>query len=181
MAGSRAPGPRPARPTPVPRGHRRWRSVRWGSPSGPRMGSVELGHLLPEWQEILGMPSVPATGSGEPTLVDPAPVATDDRRPRELVGRAGHLAGPGRHHLPHGFEPLQDEIERRVLEHGPGSGEPIREQLLVRPRPPAVRPPLALSGERLEEPHRFADRRGQAFGVPLTTFRRTPRQSLEPD
>ena len=55
------------------------------------MLAVQLRHLLPEWQEILGVPTVAAAGSGELALVDPAALAPDD--PRHGEPKRKTLAG----------------------------------------------------------------------------------------
>src|SRR5204863_752875 len=100
------PRPRPRRPADRP-SH--------PSPRGPRVLAVQLRHLLPEWQEILGVPAVSAAGAGELALVHPPAVPARDPRSGELLG-ALDLPRARRDHLPLRDVALEHVVHRRILE-----------------------------------------------------------------
>src|SRR5437879_13488180 len=100
---------------------------------------VQLRHLLPEWQEILGVPPPAPSRPDEGALVDPPSIPPGEPGHLKVLPLARDLAGGGGKHLP-GWWPmaLQDEVQRRRLQGLPPRAQPGRQEDLAAPRPPAA-------------------------------------------
>src|SRR5438105_8288528 len=121
------------------------------------MLAMQPRHLLPEWQEVLGVTTPPAAGARELALVDPSPVASGDPGDGEhLLGF--DLAGRGRDHLAalRGVA-LQDVVHRRLLQLPPEPSQPLAEELLRGPRQNALLDERCFPGEWLEHPDGVAE------------------------
>src|SRR5438309_2004476 len=103
------------------------------------MLAMQLRHLLPEWQEVLGMTTAPAARAGELAIVHPPTVAARDSRHGQHLLLRLDLTRGGRDHLAAlRHVTLQDVVDRRRLELRAEPSQPLTEELLRGPRQRSV-------------------------------------------
>src|SRR5437879_2298112 len=104
------------------------------------------------------MPALAAARSLEPALVGPPSPAAEQAGNLGPLPLAGDLPRRRGDHLAHRRPvPLEDEVERRLLQRLPQRPQPFGQQVLVRPWERAAGDELVLAGERLEQRYGLAD------------------------